>query len=461
MPCAVILTALSAEYLAVRARLSNLREDIHPQQTIYERGEFFANEQMWDVGIVEIGAGNPSAALEAERAIAYFNPDIILFIGVAGGIKDVQLGDVVAATEVYGYEFGRAEAKFKARSRSRDADYGLEQRAKAEARKPDWLKRLASVPSPAPRVFVAPIAAGEKVIADTRSQIYQLLRSQYEAAIAVEMEGLGFLEAVRANKQVEAIVIRGISDLIDHKQESDKAGYQDIAAHHASAFAFEMLAKLQSKPRVPKSSSAATSGMRQDNAGGAQGWQTVVQQGGTAYIGNIHFHNASAEKPSQSGTTKMNTAPKTSEVEIFFSYAHEDEVLRDKLATHLTTLQRQGIIRQWHDRQIGAGKEWEGEIDRHLNTAHVILLLVSADFIASDYCFDKEVKRAMERHAVGEARVIPIVLRPVDLDGMPFNKLQTLPKDRKPVTTWANQDEAFLDIAKGIRTAIKEMTQNP
>lgn len=455
MPCAVILTALSIEYLAVRAHLSDLREDIHPQQTIYERGKFIANAQVWDVGIVEIGAGNPTAALEAERAIAYFNPNIILFVGVAGGIKDVRLGDVVAATEVYGYEFGRAEATFKARSRSRDPDYGLEQRAKAEARKLDWLKRLASVPSPAPRVFVAPIAAGEKVIADTRSQIYQLLRSQYEAAIAVEMEGLGFLEAVRANKQVEAIIIRGISDLIDYKQESDKAGYQEIAAHHASAFAFEMLAKLQPKPREPKSSLIV---MQQNNNDTAQGWQTIVQ-GGTAYIGT-HIHNAPVDKPSQASVNQP-SALKTGEIEVFFSYASADEALRDKLATHLTTLQRQGIIRQWHDRQIGAGKERQEEIDRHLNEAHIILLLVSADFIASDTHFDKEVKRAMERHAAGAARVIPIVLRPVDLDGVPFSKLQMLPSDRKPVTTWANQDEAFLDIAKGIRSAIREITQNP
>lgn len=98
MPCAVILTALSVEYLAVRSHLSDLQEEIHPQRTIYERGKFAQSQGMWDVGIVEIGAGNPGAAREAERAIAHFNPDVILFVGVAGGIKDVALGDVVAYT---------------------------------------------------------------------------------------------------------------------------------------------------------------------------------------------------------------------------------------------------------------------------------------------------------------------------------------------------------------------------
>ena len=242
MPCAVILTALSVEYLAVRVHLSDLREETHPKGTIYERGTFIVNGQTWDVGIVEIGPGNPGAALEAERAIAYFNPDVMLFVGVAGGIKDVALGDVVASTKVYGYESGKVDQTFKPRPEIGLPAYRLEQRARAEARKADWLKRL-PVPEPTPRVFVAPIAAGEKVVASTESEVFQFLRSNYGDAIAVEMEGLGFLEAARANQRVSAMVIRGISDLIDRKTEVDKAGYQEVAARHASAFAFEILAK--------------------------------------------------------------------------------------------------------------------------------------------------------------------------------------------------------------------------
>ena len=96
-------------------------------------------------------------------------------------------------------------------------------------------------------------------------------------------------------------------------------------------------------------------------------------------------------------------------VELFYSYPHRDEELRNELDKHLSILKRQGVIDGWHDRRILAGKEWEGEIDEHLNTAHVVLLLISSDFIASDYCYDVEMKRAMERHEAGEALVIPIL----------------------------------------------------
>jgi len=149
-------------------------------------------------------------------------------------------------------------------------------------------------------------------------------------------------------------------------------------------------------------------------------------------------------------------------IEIFFSYSHKDEELRDELAKQLTILKRQGVITAWYDRDISAGTEWAGEIDAHLNSAQVILLLISADFLASDYCWDIELKRAMERHEAGEARVIPVILRPVDnWYDAPFGKLQAFPTNGKPVTTWENRDAAFVNVAQAIRQAVKELGATP
>lgn len=144
-------------------------------------------------------------------------------------------------------------------------------------------------------------------------------------------------------------------------------------------------------------------------------------------------------------------------VEIFFSYSHEDEELRDELAIHLKMLQRQGIISSWHDREISAGMEWADQIDQHMEKSQVILLLISANFLASDYCYDIELKRAMERHDSGEATVIPIILKPTDWESASFGKLQALPKNAKPITLWENRDLAFLDVAKGIRHIVEKM----
>ncbi len=144
-------------------------------------------------------------------------------------------------------------------------------------------------------------------------------------------------------------------------------------------------------------------------------------------------------------------------IRLFYSYSHKDEELRKELEDHLSLLRRQGVISGWHDRMIGAGEEWKGQLDKNLEEAQIILLLISPSFLASDYCYDIETKRALDRHDKGEATVIPILLRPVDWEGAPFARLQGLPIDLRPVTTWTNKDEAFKNIAQGIRRAIEGM----
>ncbi|HEX9896300.1 MAG TPA: toll/interleukin-1 receptor domain-containing protein [Dehalococcoidales bacterium] len=147
----------------------------------------------------------------------------------------------------------------------------------------------------------------------------------------------------------------------------------------------------------------------------------------------------------------------TRHINIFYSYAEEDEKFRVQLQKHLSLLKRQGKISGWHFRMITAGNEWKGYIDQHINEANIILLLISADFLNSDYCYDVEMRKAMSLHETGSARVIPIILRSCDWQSSPFGGLQALPEDAKAITKWSNRDDAFLNIVQGIKNVINEL----
>jgi hypothetical protein len=147
-------------------------------------------------------------------------------------------------------------------------------------------------------------------------------------------------------------------------------------------------------------------------------------------------------------------------VEIFFSYAHEDEALMDQVRRQLVIFDRLNIIRKWHDRMISPGSEWKGQIDTGLLQAQIILLFISPDFFESDYCYNIEMKEALSRHNSGQARIIPIILRPCHWQTSPLSHIQVLPTDGKPVTTWDNLDEACLNIATGVMNAISDMGFN-
>lgn len=146
-------------------------------------------------------------------------------------------------------------------------------------------------------------------------------------------------------------------------------------------------------------------------------------------------------------------------LKIFISYSHRDELLRDELVSHISLLKRQGLIETWYDRKVSAGDHGDAEIDANLESADIVLLLVSADFINSMYCWEKELERGLERHEAKEAVVIPIVVRAVDLEGVSFGYIQSLPTDRKPITSWANRDEAWADVARGLRNAIVKLQE--
>ena len=143
-------------------------------------------------------------------------------------------------------------------------------------------------------------------------------------------------------------------------------------------------------------------------------------------------------------------------IKLFFSYSHKDEDLRNELETHLAPLKREGVIDVWHDRRISPGKHFGSEISKHLDDSQIILLLISAYFVESDYCYDAEMTRALELQNSGKARVIPVILHPCDWHRLPFGNLQALPKDGKPISKYPNLHEAFLEVTQGIRAVAKE-----
>lgn len=243
-PRFVVLTALPIEAIALLEQLENHRERVLPSGTIVEVGDLLGDGKRLEVAVAQGGAGNiPAAALSTEL-LGNLRPAALLFVGVAGGIKDVSIGDVVAATKVYGYASGKAQSEFLPRPDVGRSAYRLEQRARADARRGLWLKRRKGEASGDPTAHVGPIAAGEAVVASKRSPIFQFLREQYSDALAVEMEGRGLLEAAWM-QHVEAIVIRGISDCIDGKSRADAGGSQKLAARNAAAFAAEVMLNVQ------------------------------------------------------------------------------------------------------------------------------------------------------------------------------------------------------------------------
>jgi TIR domain len=143
---------------------------------------------------------------------------------------------------------------------------------------------------------------------------------------------------------------------------------------------------------------------------------------------------------------------------LFYSYSHADEGLRNKLETHLSPLRRENLISDWHDRRINPGEDWDGVIDAHLMRADIVLLLISADFMESDYCWHGEMEFALKRHSAKLCRVIPVILRTCYWESSIFARLQCLPKNGKPVMNWPDLDQALTDVTDGVRRTIESLT---
>ncbi|MGY0064465.1 phosphorylase family protein [Streptomyces sp. LZ34] len=258
----VILTALEVEYRAVREHLEELRTVAAERGSLFEVGVFRAGHAGTSVAIHMTGPGNPGAAALVERASALFAPRTLLFVGVAGGRKDVGLGDVVAADAVYDYETGKdTEDAFLPRQKTHQSTYDLVQLARTVAAGDEWQQGIRPArdhdAAPRPRAHVKPIAAGGRVVAHQRSEVGRRLTAGAGDAVAVDMEGFGFLAGAYVNRHVDALVIRGISDLLADKDEAHDEHWQPVASRHAAAFAFELLRRLPAASAKPTTATTA------------------------------------------------------------------------------------------------------------------------------------------------------------------------------------------------------------
>ncbi|AXX33487.1 5'-methylthioadenosine/S-adenosylhomocysteine nucleosidase [Actinosynnema pretiosum subsp. pretiosum] len=253
-PKKVIVTALPCETDAVLAHLVDVRPAAHPEGTLFDVGVLRSAPHI-PVAVVAAGMGNLGAAALTERAIAHFDPDLLLFCGIAGGLKpDLELGDVVVASKTYAYQGGRSEDDdFHSRPRSWELQHAVDQVAR-RIKDEQWHALLPAAPGlPKPSARLAPIAAGEVLLASRTSPVARQLHHHFNDAVAVEMEGAGFAQALHFNRRVLSAVVRGISDHADRaKAGTDSRGWQHVAAANAAAYAVALVTALHRGERAER-----------------------------------------------------------------------------------------------------------------------------------------------------------------------------------------------------------------
>ena len=271
------------------------------------------------------------------------------------------------------------------------------------------------------------IASSGSLVRDTAILIQWLQNARSIRAIEMEAGGV-FQAAQQLRQQYPVMAIRGISDIIGLRRDYRWTLY---ACHSAASFTYALLTS---------------------NSQIFENLQLAVGKSDPTLPNNSVKSVQTDTSPSEA-QRKGGFAP----IQIYISYAKKDEELEEELLTHLALLKRQQIISTWHSRQIGLGLEKDKEFDSHIDTAQIILLLVSPRFMASNYCYEQEMTRAMQRQANGQARVIPILLRHTDWKNAPFSNLQGLPRNSKPVVSWTDRDQAWSMIAGEIRRLCDEL----
>jgi nucleoside phosphorylase len=244
---ALLITAIPAEFQAVLDHFAVTDYEVDGQGTYYTVGNFQGKHEAWRIGVIQVLQGNTRSAILTALGVTHFRPDVVLLVGVAGALKDLRLGDVVAAPVVRGYERGKeTDDGFLPRGEVFNSAHRLVQAAQHVVSQELWQARIVRRRG-TPKAVVETIAAGEKLLVSDRGPVRELLRKHVSDAVAVEMEGLGVLAAAQIC-EAKALVIRAASDNLADKDEADKAEWQPTAAGHAAAFAFELLAELRLPP---------------------------------------------------------------------------------------------------------------------------------------------------------------------------------------------------------------------
>jgi len=453
-----IITIRQDEYEAVAERFN---------PTIYRDG----NEHTYGFGHVKTmggqdctvaiarctDQGNDASQQLAHAMISEFAPQLLLVVGIAGAVPDTDftLGDVIISSRILNFDvnaYKAGEIEWDVRGGIhpqvseiaaslpiyRDLMKGWNYKSNIRIARPtvdptridfdgsppeSWQKKIMQTLKwhfgspiqrpPTPLFISGSIASSNSLVRDTAilTQWLQNARS----IRAVEMEAAGVFQAAQQpQRHYPVMAIRGISDIVGLVRDPAWTRY---ACHSAAAFTYAFIRAgiVNSRTKSVDSSSVQTQ----------------------------------ADVHAQKGTVQSSQT--TSPLPVYISYVESDEELRLKLEKHLVMLKRQGLISTWHSRQASAGLDKDDEVNNNINKARLILLLVSQEFIASDYCYEKEMTNAMDHHAKGTARVIPILLRDADWRYTPFGNLQALPRDYKPIASRKDQDSTLVKIVEEIR----------
>jgi nucleoside phosphorylase len=389
-PVALVVTALEKEADAVAAHLEDQGWHEHPAGSQYRTGSWQGSVTTWRIVIVETGRGNEDAAVATNRALDYLAPKIALFVGVAGGLKDVKIGDVVAATEVLGFEYGKEDVHFLPRLQFGKSTFRLAELAKRVRSEARWQHQIRGSHGAGPEAILGPIAAGSKVVANAKSPSASLLRTNCSHALAVEMEGLGFLQATFQSPRIDALVVRGISDLLDGKAEADGSGSQERAAAAAAAFAFELLRSYRTESedpsgpshRTPVAASLAT-GLGESGAGPAvRGSRTGSRDAGpvsrgesTGSSGNLVFIGHS---PGHRPAEDLDPGDSMSK------HQHRKRYLAALVQDVEKRLRGAGYD-VWVDDDVAPGEALEYHVNLGMLTSNIAVVLIDRDALASPH----------------------------------------------------------------------------